>query len=203
MSWKFTIFRATTLVLAIAVCLELMQFSMAQDEMATELEPRDMTVGTKAHRVFIEFCVSWGSKRNYLQTKFWLEENFPELRGHISGGNYPTPPTVELVSNFLMVFQFLGIIFAVTGDGLFRIFGMRRAPAWYDEIVVKNGVPIMIFVFLVLPQILSSYVVSGAFELMLDGTDLIFSKIETGRMPQTSDLIAPLTKAGLTFVARS
>lgn len=61
----------------------------------------------------------------------------------------------------------------------------------------------MIFLYLVLPKILGSYVVSGAFEVMLDGTDLIFSKIESGRMPQAEDLIAPLTKAGLAYAAQS
>jgi selT/selW/selH-like putative selenoprotein len=135
--------------------------------------------------------------------KGWLEGTFPELRGNVTGGNYPPPPIVELISNFLSIFQLLGIIFAVTGDSIFRMFGFQRTPAWYEDIVMKNGVPIMIFLYLVLPQILSSYVVSGAFEVMLDGNDLIFSKIATGRMPQANDLIATLTKAGVTYVSQS
>jgi selT/selW/selH-like putative selenoprotein len=135
--------------------------------------------------------------------KNWLESAFPELQGRISGGNLPPPPVVELLSNFLTVFQLIGIVFAVTGDSIFRMFGMQRTPVWYEDIVNKNGVPIMIFLYLVLPKILGSYVVSGAFEVMLDGTELIFSKIETGRMPQAEDLIAPLTKAGLTYAAQS
>lgn len=179
-----------------------MQFSMAQEETAIELEPRDMTAGLKDHSIHIQFCVSWGSKRNYLQVKGWLEGAFPELRGHVTGGNYPPPPIVELLTNFLSVFQLLGIIIAVTGDSIFRMFGFQRTPAWFED-VTKNGVPIMIFLYLVLPQILSSYVVSGAFEVMFDGNDLIFSKIATGRMPQANDLIAPLTKAGLAYASQS
>lgn len=105
---------------------------------------------------------------------------------------------VELMQKVMSVLQLFGIIFAMSGDGVFRLFGMRT-PAWYDDIVTKNGVPIMIFLYIVLPQILSSYVITGAFEVMLDGTDLIFSKINSGRMPQADDLIVPLTKAGLTY----
>lgn len=135
--------------------------------------------------------------------KVWLEGAFPELQGHVTGGNYPPPPIVELVSNFLSIFQLLGIIFAVTGDSIFRMFGFQRTPVWYEDVVMKNGVPIMIFLYLIVPQILNSYVVSGAFEVILDGTDLIFSKIENGQMPQANDLIAPLTKAGLTYVSQS
>lgn len=135
--------------------------------------------------------------------KGWLEGAFPELRGNITGGNYPPPPIVELISNFLSFFQLMGIIFAVSGDSVFRMLGFQRTPLWYEDVVMKNGVPIMIFLYLVLPQILSSYVVSGAFEVMLDGTDLIFSKIATGRMPQANDLVAPLTKAGLSYALQS
>lgn len=128
----------------------------------------------------------------------WLENAYPELRGHISGGNYPPPPIAELMGKIMSVLQLIGIVFAMSGDGLFRLLGMRT-PAWYNDIVMKNGVPIMIFLYILLPQILSGYVVSGAFEVMLDGTDLIFSKIESRRMPDANDLIVPLTKAGLAY----
>lgn len=135
--------------------------------------------------------------------KGWLESSFPELRGNVTGGNAPVPPTIELLLKIMTVFQFMGILFAVMGDGVFRFIGMPRAPSWYTNVVMKNSVPIMIGLFLILPQILNGYVVSGAFEVMLDGGNVIFSKLATGRMPQGDDLIAPLTKAGLNFVARA
>jgi len=59
MSWKFSISRATTLVLALALCLGLMQFAMAENGVEViEPEPRDMTEDTLAHSVHIEYCVS-------------------------------------------------------------------------------------------------------------------------------------------------
>jgi len=58
MNWKFTVSRATALILAVILCLGSMQFSMAQQEIATEPEPQDMTVGSMAHSLHIEFCIS-------------------------------------------------------------------------------------------------------------------------------------------------
>jgi len=101
------------------------------------------------------------------------------------------------------IVQMMGIVVAIMGDNIFRMIGMQRTPAWFDDVVMKNSVPLMIGLYLVLPQFLNSYVVSGAFEVFLDGTDLIFSKIATGRMPQADDLINPLTKAGLAYVAQA
>lgn len=89
------------------------------------------------------------------------------------------------------------MVLALLGENAFRFIGMQRAPSWYQNVVVKNSVPIMVGLYLILPQILNGFVVSGAFEVVLDGTELIFSKIATGRMPQSEDLISPFTKAGL------
>lgn len=61
-SWKFTMSRATTLALMVALCLGLMQFvtvmAQTQQETITEPEPQDLTVGTYAHQIHISFCVS-------------------------------------------------------------------------------------------------------------------------------------------------
>jgi hypothetical protein len=133
----------------------------------------------------------------------WLENAYPELRGKVSGGDYPTPPTVELLLKIMAAIQMLGIVFVVLGDNLFTLIGMQRAPSWYHNFVVKNHMPIMIGVYLVIPQILNGYAVSGAFEIILNGKDVIYSKLATGQMPKTDDLIASLTKAGLTLVTEA
>ena len=89
-----------------------------------------------------------------------------------------------------------GLLFVFLGDKLFGVVGMSYVPSWYST-VQKNGMQIAIFVYLLLPNVLSKYLVSGAFEIMLDGKT-IFSKLETGRLPQMGDLVSPLLNAGLT-----
>ena len=54
-----------------------------------------------------------------------------------------------------------------------------------------------IFLYLILPQMLSKYLISGAFEIILDGDVTIFSNLATGRLPQMADLVDPLIQAGL------
>lgn len=129
-----------------------------------------------------------------------MEYNFPELRGKVSGGNYPVPPIIELLLNILSMIQIAAMGVALMGDNVFRLIGMRQTPRWYEEVVTKNVVPIMVGIFLIAPTVLNGYVVSGAFEIVLDGNQVIFSKIASGRMPNVDDLLAPLTKAGLTAI---
>lgn len=102
----------------------------------------------------------------------------------------------------MSMLQFLGIVCTVMGDGVFRLIGMQRTPRWYTDIVMQNAVPIMIALYLIIPQILNGYAVTGAFEVILNDTEVIFSKIASRRMPQKDDLIVPLTKAGLNLVSR-
>jgi len=97
----------------------------------------------------------------------------------------------------------VGIAFVLLGDNMFKLIGMQGAPSWYDRVVVKNAVPLMIGLYLILPQILNGYAVSGAFEVVLNGTEIVFSKIATGRMPQTDDLYHALIKAGLIAVGQA
>lgn len=191
-----------TLALAVSLCLGLMQFAFAQEQVATttEPEPRDMTEDFKDHSVHIEFCMSWGSKQNFLQVRTWLERTFPELRGRVTGGEAPIPPIVELLFNILSMLQFAGILFVIMGDNVFRLIGMQRGPNWYYDIFMKNPVPIMIGLYIMIPSILNGYMISGAFEIILDGNEKIFSKLATGRMPQADDLITPLTEAGLQYI---
>jgi selT/selW/selH-like putative selenoprotein len=135
-------------------------------------------------------------KRNFAQVRQWLEANFPELKGKITGGNFAPPPLVELMLKLVSGVQLVGMAFALLGTNVFSILGMQHVPSWYDTLR-KNGVQIAIFLYLLLPQFLSSYMVSGAFEIMLDGDQLIFSKLATGRLPQFADILNPLIKAGL------
>jgi len=89
---------------------------------------------------------------------------------------------------------------ALVGSNVFRLIGMSQPPSWYDDVVKKNSVPLCIGLYLIIPQILNGFIVSNAFEVVLDGKETIFSKIATGKMPQAEDLIDALTKAGLISV---
>ena len=133
--------KATTLMLLFALVLSTMSISMAQEEGIAVPE------AAASHSVHVQFCVSWGSQRNFLQVRKWLESNFPELEGNVTGENYPPPPLVELLQKLLSVVQLCGILFAVLGSNVFSLFGIRRVPNWYYT-VEKSSVQIAIVVYL-------------------------------------------------------
>jgi len=129
-----------------------------------------------------------------------MHQNFPELVGKVTGGNLPPPPLVELLMKMLSALQLAGLLVVVFGRNIFSLLGLPQVPTWYHT-VEKNGVQLAILVYLLLPQVLSKYLVTGAFEILLDGK-IIFSKLETGRLPQYADLLEPLVSAGLQLVKR-
>jgi selT/selW/selH-like putative selenoprotein len=128
-----------------------------------------------------------------------LHQNFPELDGKVTGDNFPPPPLVELMMKVLSAIQLCGMVVALLGSKIFSILGFQQVPSWFYK-VEKNYVQLAIFLYLLLPQILSKYLVTGAFEIIMDGDVTIFSKIAMGRLPQYADLVDPLVNAGLKLV---
>merc|ERR1712157_652980 len=110
------------------------------------------------------------------------EYNFPELKGKISGQNYPIPP-----------FAIACIFF---GESIWNYVPfVRGVPSWYGDLK-KNPAAVMIFVFLIGPSIIQSFVTTGAFEVELDG-QVLYSKLQTGRLPTGADILTAFTAAGL------
>lgn len=133
-----------------------------------------------------------------MQVQQFLEFNFPELQGRVSGGTEPLPPMIELINTILSVFQLAGIVWMIVGgENLFRLLGFRNGnfPKFYWTIR-ENAGPISMAVFFIIPQIVARFTVSGAFEIYLND-EIIFSKIEMGRFPDVDDLVKPLVAAGL------
>jgi len=107
----------------------------------------------------------------------------------------------------LSMIQLAGLVVVVLGRKVFSFVGIQQVPSWYHSIE-KNGVQMAILVYLIIPQFLSKYMVTGAFEIILrhggggDAETTIFSKLATGRLPQYADLVDPLVAAGLKLVQR-
>lgn len=96
------------------------------------------------HSVHILFCASWGSKRNFVQVRDFLEHNFPELQGKVTGDNYPVPPLIELLLKVMSFVQLAGIVLAILGGNAFRLIGMQQPPVFYTNVVQKNAMPMWV-----------------------------------------------------------
>ena len=137
-------------------------------------------------------------QRNFLNVQKFLEQQFPELQGRITGANYPPPPMAELASNLMWTVQLVAIAWIVMGgEKLFRMLGFTNHLPSIFYTINENAMPIAIAVFLILPQWVGRFTLTGAFEVYLDDAQ-IFSKLGTGAFPNEYDLVNPLVNAGLT-----
>ena len=132
--------------------------------------------------------------QNFRSVKEFLEMEFPSLQGKVTGENYPVEPIMELISIMLNGLQLVAMALIVFGDKLWmNVFG--RIPTWYLPIK-EYGFQFGIAIFFLLPQLLNKYLVTGAFEILVDG-DVGYSKLNEGRMPNAQDITAIFTKLGM------
>lgn len=132
-----------------------------------------------------------------MKVKGFLETQFPELRGKITGGNYPTPPVLELLQNIVSLFQMVAMAWIVFGgEAVFRFIGFSTPPPIFYTIK-EFGTQIAVGLFLLVPQLLARFSTTGAFEVVLDGQNVIWSKLAEGRFPSADELTNPLVTLGL------
>jgi len=137
-----------------------------------------------------------------------------------------------VIGNIFSFIQIFAIACVFFGDSVWNFVPfIRGPPEWYYRLK-ENGTATMLGLFFIGPAIVSvfagvsyswcervvmltilffrtfffilqvqSFITTGAFEIELDG-ELIYSKLETGKMPTGVDIIGALTKAGLKQVAR-
>jgi len=73
-------------------------------------------------------------QRNFLMIKHFLEQEFPELEGYITGGNYPPPAYAVFLMQLLSIIHICIIPFALVGDALWGYlpyFSSRGPPQMY------------------------------------------------------------------------
>mmetsp|Transcript_84 Transcript_84/g.109 ORF Transcript_84/g.109 Transcript_84/m.109 type:complete len:139 (-) Transcript_84:315-731(-) len=133
-------------------------------------------------------------QRNYLQVKQFLEENFPQLRGNISGGNYPPPSWALHMLNLVSYVQMTAIALLLFGDSIWSMFSFEKPPEWYNT-CKKNKMQVFMLTFLIIPTFLQSYVTTGAFEIMLND-EVLFSKLDSGKFPTGDGLIKIFARYG-------
>jgi len=183
-------------VLCVFLCILLSGIVFSQEDDAIAL-PQDLTTpppNPAEHSIKFLFCQACGMERNFLFIKHFLEAEFPGI--HVDGGNYPTPPIIELLMMFMKGTQLFAMGLIIFGDGLWtNILRFRSVPTFYYK-VKENYFVSFVLVFFVIPRVLKKYEKTGAFEMILDGVT-VYSKWETGRIPNEVDLLVPLEAIGL------
>lgn len=140
-------------------------------------------------------------KGNFVKVAEFLANSFPELRGRIEGGNYPVPPIVDLLSTIVSSMQLAGLVWMVMGgENLLRLVGFRNTMPNFYHTINKYGIQLGIFLFLILPQIVGKWKITGAFEIYLDDDQIIFSKLATGNFPKVrATMSEAMSRRGCSF----
>ena len=104
---------------------------------------------------------------------------------------------MQFVGSIVSMIQLGALAWMVLGlDTICRMLGIGQRPAWTYS-VEQNSMQYGILLFIILPQFVNQFTVSGAFELILDDQQEIFSKLNAGRFPTQDELISGLQAAGI------
>jgi len=184
--------RRGKLLLLLAAAIALFSGISFADEnvkpMGAAIPQQQQKIQGEQHSVRIEYCTSWGMQRNYLQIKKFLEEQYPELRGNISGGNWPPPPYVKYLQHFLSIIHLLTVAAVFLGERFWTLIPfVRSTPQWYHSLK-EYPMQTFVFIFVIAPSFVSSAATSGAFEIYMDG-EVIWSKLQTGQFPDGQQLL--------------
>lgn len=143
-------------------------------------------------------------RRNYVAVAEFLQTHFQHVQ--VEGGNYPPPPVVEWSGQILWALQALGLLWALLGgDRLLILARLTRRdpqnphrhilPNWYYTIQ-ESRIQIGVALFLLAPQFLAKYTITGAFEVTV-GDTLVWSKLQYGRFPTQDELLQAFQALGV------
>lgn len=111
-------------------------------------------------------------------------QSFPGLE--VLGSTYPVPRYKEWLSNMVGAVQLAGLLFVILGERLFRALNIPT-PEFYGQIAQSKFAACM-GVWFIGNLLRNNLVSTGAFEVYFDG-NLIFSKLQAGRLPTVAELM--------------
>jgi selT/selW/selH-like putative selenoprotein len=132
-------------------------------------------------------------KKNFINLRNFLEQKYPQLVGHIQGENYPLSPAVQALVSGAAFLQIFGVCFVFMGNRLFTTLGIPTPP-WFGW--MQENKMMTIGGLFVVNSVVQSSAATGAFEISYNG-ESVFSKLETGRMPNLREILNNLNAAGL------
>ena len=94
------------------------------------------------------------------------------------------------LSTALSYVKYLAMAFVLFGEQICGFLGIERPP-WLDDVKEKKWILLM-GLFFVGNMVTQQLLATGAFEIFVND-ELVYSKLETGRMPENQD-IQPLLR---------
>ncbi|KAJ8681150.1 hypothetical protein QAD02_016937 [Eretmocerus hayati] len=129
------------------------------------------------------YCYSCGYKKVFEDYVNILHQKYPELQ--IDGENYQPPGPNMMIAKFLGVAKILVILIILSKIDIFQWIGQPQ-PFWWQW-CMDNRLYSCVMLFFASNATEGYLISSGAFEIHFNDVP-IWSKIETGRIPQPAEL---------------
>ncbi|CAJ0574662.1 unnamed protein product, partial [Mesorhabditis spiculigera] len=148
------------------------------------IQPKPILGNKELPPLKFSFCVSCGYRQAFDQYSQIVREKYPSIQ--IDGENYPTAAWKGYFAQFLGIFKMMMIASVISGSNPFERmgFGYPGVLQWAHG----NKLSACMMMFLLSNMLENSLLSSGAFEIYL-GNDLIWSKLESGRVPAPAELM--------------
>uniref|UniRef100_A0A1I7XVQ8 SelT-like protein n=1 Tax=Heterorhabditis bacteriophora TaxID=37862 RepID=A0A1I7XVQ8_HETBA len=182
----------------------------------TNIKPKGF-IGKNLPAIRFMYCVSCGYKQAFDQFSQFVREKYPDML--IDGSNYPPAPWKAYLAqvyafyfHFLFIMPFIlykisqlqvisiakmiAIVVVVTGSNPLAALGFAH-PAilhWAQG----NKLSACMMLFLLTNMIESTLMSTGAFEIYLD-SELLWSKLESGRIPTPQELVQATPQVSTTI----
>jgi len=130
------------------------------------------------------YCVSCGYKQAFDQFSQIVRDKYPGIL--IEGANYPPTQIKALLAQFIGIAKIALIVMIIMGRDPFPSLGMPT-PSIYT-FMLNNKLSACLMLFMLSNTLEGMLMSTGAFEIYV-GNDLIWSKLESGRVPSPQELI--------------
>ena len=129
----------------------------------------------------------------YQQIEYFIKTKYPEFNmGNIHGSTYPPTKMAETIAAISNLIWLVGIALLFGGSFIFKALGVPE-PGYY--IAMKENPVLSFGCLFVINSVGASQLSTGAFEIKLDDV-IIFSKLQTGRLPQLQDIVRAMVASG-------
>uniref|UniRef100_A0A6M2DWK9 Putative selenoprotein t n=1 Tax=Xenopsylla cheopis TaxID=163159 RepID=A0A6M2DWK9_XENCH len=129
------------------------------------------------------YCYSCGYRKVFEDYIGIIQQKYPEIR--IDGFNYDPPGMYLYLAKFLSAAKMALILCILTRVNIFQFIGLEE-PTWWTW-CLENKMYSCIMLFFLSNTIEGQLISSGAFEITLNDIP-VWSKLETGRIPQPPEL---------------
>mmetsp|Transcript_34928 Transcript_34928/g.87988 ORF Transcript_34928/g.87988 Transcript_34928/m.87988 type:complete len:137 (-) Transcript_34928:345-755(-) len=125
-----------------------------------------------------------------MQVQKLIQDEFPGTE--VIPSSFPVAPAKMALAKFAGFAQMGLLALTFAGDKIFPLIGMEP-PELYQQSVAQNKFGYCMGIWLLGNAVNNGLMSTGAFEVYYDGS-LIFSKLETGRMPFGQEITEALSK---------